>query len=507
VASPAAPRRDRRDRWASLAPLLVAAAGGVVWGLASGRHTLPLASWLALAPLLVLLTRPRPALSGWVHGVVSWLVAIPWIAPTLMTYGGLAPWLAVLLLGLLCLYLGAYHAVFAALAAPLWRSARPAGVALVATPALWVALEWLRGHLLGGFPWNLAGYLWEEVPGALPTAAWIGAWGLSFLVVLASSGVALAVVRRRPAWAALGALVPLALLPMGGRWGAGWSPSTPPGKPVALVQPNIDNAVEPDWQRIETEHRRLLDLSRRACAAPGTLVVWPESAAWPYDFYRDERLRGELGELTAAGCPVLFNALGPTAGGFNNSALLLDPDGGLARYDKRHLVPFGEYVPLAGVFSFLDKLARNAGALLPADAVELLPWGRDRLGAAICFEVVFPEEVAELTRAGATMLVTVTNDAWYGDSTAPHQHFRAARFRAAENRRPLLRAAITGISALVGPDGSVTGRLGVGEQGVLTGRVAGRTGLSPFVRSPWAVPAACSLIALFAIVSTARRRP
>jgi apolipoprotein N-acyltransferase len=126
---------------------------------------------------------------------------------------------------------------------------------------------------------------------------------------------------------------------------------------------------------------------------------------------------------------------------------------------------------------------------------------------AICYEVVFPGPVAEQTRAGATVLATVTNDAWYGDSSAPWQHFRAARFRAAENRRPLVRAALTGVSGVIGPLGEVRSRLGVGERGVLRARIAPRGELSPFARAPWAVPLASLLAAAFVIVRRWRNEP
>ncbi len=143
-----------------------------------------------------------------------------------------------------------------------------------------------------------------------------------------------------------------------------------------------------------------------------------------------------------------------------NSAFTVGPGGRATRYDKRHLVPFGEYVPLAGVFSFVDKLARNAGDFATADRLVLLPWGRERIGMAICYEIVFPAEVAATVADGATLLATITNDAWYGDTAAPWQHYAAARFRAAENRRPLVRAAITGVSAVVAPDGRERARPG-----------------------------------------------
>ena len=488
-----------------LAPWLLASAGGLLWALCSGRETLPLASWLALAPLIVLLGRPRGWALGWLHGVVYWLAAIPWIRPTLETYGGLPTWLASISLLLLSLYLGAYHGLFAALGGPLWR--RGGLPALLGLPALWVALEWLRAHLFSGFPWNLAAYAWTEVPGALPIAAWIGAYGVSYLLLLANVGTAIALLRRprlTGAAAVLGCLLALAL---GARWGDGGEDRGGAAVPVRLLQPNTQNQVVWDPLLARQGYRRIFDLSRRACDEAGALLIWPESAAWPYSWGTSAELRRDLESVAAAGCPVLFNSTDERAEGYYNSVLLLDREGIAGRYDKRHLVPFGEYVPLARVFFFLDKIARNAGAYVAGSSVLPLVWGEQRLGPAVCFEVVFPAEVAEQVRAGATVLVTVTNDAWYGDTSAPHQHFRAVRFRAAETRRPFLRAALTGISAVVGPDGSVQQVLGVGEEGFLRARIRGRSGLSPYARLPSLVPAAASLIALFAIFLSRRRGP
>ncbi|MGD2114583.1 MAG: apolipoprotein N-acyltransferase, partial [Acidobacteriota bacterium] len=358
----------------------------------------------------------------------------------------------------------------------------------------------------------------------LPLGAWIGVWGVSYLVVFANGAVAWAVRRRRWAPAAIGLLVPLLLLALAGRFAgpAGSAAGAPErtATPVRIVQPAIYNQVEYDPQVTRESYARLIRMTDDACDRPGALIVWPESAAWPYELERDPLLARDVERFARRGCPVLLNSThrvqpvdpgGASDDLYYNSAYLVraSPRGiERARYDKRHLVPFGEYVPLAGVFSFLDHLARNAGAYTPAEAVTLLPLPDtgESLGTAICFEVTFPAEVAELARAGATVLVTVTNDAWYGDSAAPRQHFRAARWRAAETGRPLLRAAITGISAVVGPDGSVRASLGVGAAGILRARIAGRTGRTPFVRAPWAVPGAAAVLAAFAIIIAARRR-
>jgi apolipoprotein N-acyltransferase len=475
----------------------------VLWGLCFGVRPLP---WLApFAPLALfgLLGRRAPFRLGLVQGAVTWVVALPWIVSTLTTYGQLDGWFAALLLLLLGLYLGLYTALFAWLGARLWRCGDL--LSLAALPALWVSLELQRGWLITGFPWNLAAYAWLEVPGALPLAAWVGAWGVSYLALVPALGGARALAARRWEPAALALLLPAALLPMAGRWAV---PATGAGHPLRearLLQPDIPALPVFDAARIEADYQRLIERARAACQPDG-LLIWPESAAWPYSWPRDARLAADLAELGQRGCTTLFNTPTESGGRTFNSAVLLAPDGASQRYDKRHLVPFGEYVPLAGALPWLGRIARNAGDFAPAEEIRLLAWNGERLGAAICYEVVFPGEVAALSRAGATVLVTVTNDSWYGDSSAPWQHLAAARFRAAENRRWLLRAAITGVSAVVRPDGSLASSLGVGEEGTLEARFQGRADLSPFARAPWLVPAACALLALAGLVR-ARRPP
>jgi apolipoprotein N-acyltransferase len=488
---------------------LLAAAAGVLWGLCFGQAPLSLASWIALAPLLLLLSSPRPGLLGWVHGFAAWMTGLYWIAPTLQTYGGMSAPVGVALTGVLAAYLALFHAAFAWLGAPLWRR-WPWG-RFLALPALWVALEWLRTYLGGGFPWNLAGYAWVDVAGALPLSAWIGVYGVSFLVLLASVAVAAGVQRRRWEPAALGLLLPLFLLPLAGRWSlrqdvAALHGTSGFGRPVRLLQPNIPNLVAFDPAAVARNYRRVIDQSVESCQ-PGALVVWPESATWPFEYGRDPRLNEDLAALADRGCTVLFNSGSPVGSSFYNSAFLLSASGPVVRYDKRHLVPFGEYVPFRGVFGWMDKLARDAGDFRPGERPVLLPWAGEKIGMAICYEVVFPTEVADLVQHGATILVTVTNDAWYGDTSAPWQHFRAARFRAAENRRPLLRAAITGVSAYVGPDGSVRDQVGVNRQGIIRARVLGERRLTPYTRLPWLVPALSTVIAAASIgIYFARRR-
>jgi apolipoprotein N-acyltransferase len=503
TATPVSHTRRARSGLVALAWLAFAVLGGWLWATQFGPRAFVVAPWIALVPLLLLMASPRPALLGWAHGVTFWMASIPWIAPTLQTYGQIPRVGAWLLLLLLAAYLGLFSAAFTGLGARLWRRGGP--VAMLGLPALWVALEHVRGWLGSGFPWNLAAYAWVDVPGALPLSSWVGAWGISFLVVLANLGVAAAIAWRRPRLGALVVLVALAVLPVGGRFARGDSRAGD-SQPVRLLQPDIANLVHYEALPAMRNYASVLEMSRAACDRPTALVVWPESAGWPFDYQTDERFRDDLHALAALGCPLLFNTAFEVDHGFRNAAFLLMPDGSDQRSDKRHLVPFGEYVPAKALFPFLDSLARSAGDFTPARELHLLAWGEEKLAVAICFEVIFPGEVAEGVREGATSLVTITNDAWYGDTDAPWQHFRAARFRAAEEQRPLIRAAITGISALVRADGSVAAMLGPFQRGVLSGELRGGAGLSPYARAPWLGPAAAYLLTVLSFVAVRRRR-
>jgi apolipoprotein N-acyltransferase len=212
----------------------IAVGGGALWGacfFATERALLP---WLALAPLLWLLGRRRAPLLGLLHGTVAWIVAIPWIVPTVVTYGHQPRPLAVVFFTLLAVYLGAYHAVFAWLGRGAWR--RGGVAAMAGLPALWCVLELVRSWLGSGFPWNLAGNAWIAVPGALELGAWTGIHGTSFLLLLANAGVAYGVTLRRWEPAAAGALIALLPLAMAARW-AGPAAVGGPTLPVRLLQP------------------------------------------------------------------------------------------------------------------------------------------------------------------------------------------------------------------------------------------------------------------------------
>ncbi len=481
-------------------PLGWAIGGGVAWGLCHVAAPPPGLALVALAPLLLLCGARRAGWLGWLHGAVSWAVAMPWIGPTVSVFGQLPGWLGALAVVALALWLGIWDGLFTRLGAHLWR--RGDALSLAALPALYVTLEFLRGKVATGFPWNLAAYAWIDLPGALPLAGWIGAFGVSALVVACSLGAARAVVRRRLSTWLYTLLLPFTLLAVAARLAAP-AAGGGPVRSLAIVQPDAPSRPVFDPRASEEDYRRLLALTDEVCE-PGRLVIWPESATWPRDWPGDARLAADIERRLARGCSLLLNTPTQVHERWRNSVMLLAPGQRPARADKFHLVPFGEYFPFRNLVPGAGTLARAVGDFEPADGFELIDWNGERLGPAVCYEIVFPGEVAARVRRGATLLVTVTNDSWYGDSAAPHQHLRAARFRAAENRRWLARAAITGISALVRPDGSLAGRLGVGEHGTIVSGVVGRSDLSPYSRAPWLVPSLAALLA--AVAWTLSRR-
>lgn len=464
-------------------------ASGLLLTAAFPRAELAALAAVALIPLLLGIRSARPGEAfrlGWVAGMVHALGLVYWIVPTLGTYGGLPVWVSVPLLGLLAAYLALYPAAFAGLLAGL----RPPPAALpMLAPALWTALEYLRTHLLTGFPWALLGYSQYRQLHLIQISDMVGIYGVSFLLGALNAAGALAAMavagrgwRGRPVSrkTAVVAAAATALL-TAGVWGYGaWRldqvdrmAGAAPVTRAAVVQGNIEQAVKWDPAFQESSVEKYIALSARAMADRPELVVWPETAA-PFYFTRNRRLteRVKAGVRKAGAFFVVGSPSAERAGDgveLFNSAFLVRPDGQIAgRYDKFHLVPFGEYVPLEEFLPFVDKLVAQAGDFGTGQKGEVLRSAGHRLGVLICYEAIFPSLARAAIRNRAGLLVNITNDAWYGRSSAPHQHFSMAVLRAVETRRGLVRAANTGISGFIHPSGRITGATGLFEDAVMT---------------------------------------
>jgi apolipoprotein N-acyltransferase len=427
----------------------------------------PLA-WIGLVPLLFAsrgLGVGGAFAIGWLGGLVFYLGTVYWIAYTIVHYTAVPLVAAVGVLLITAAALACYHGAF--IAGLRWFDRRRLPTIWLA-PALWVTLEWLRGWFFIGFPWAALGYSQYRYADLVQMVEVTGVYGISALLVFFNVVVAAVLASRGPgARRLVPALLVLTLLvtvlPLAGHRRAAAIAARPAVGTlrVALVQGNIeqDHKWDPAYQGETIARYR--ELTAAAAAAGASLVVWPETAT-PFFFQEAGPLREGVLELAARhriwllfGSPAFRQASDGRLEELNR-AYLVSPEGReVGVYDKIQLVPFGEYVPFRRIFFFVDQVVHAVGLIAPGLVPTVFQIPAGRFGALICYEGIFPALTRQFVADGADFLVNVTNDAWYGRSSAPYQHLAQATLRAVENRVPLVRAANTGISAVVDPTGRI----------------------------------------------------
>jgi apolipoprotein N-acyltransferase len=440
----------------------------------------PAAAWLALTPLLVILHGTRSLRLafglGLTTGAVHFAGTLPWLTQVMIEFGGFPLPLGVLLNGLLVAYLALFPAAFAVMVALL--CSRLGGWALLFAAPVWTTTELGRLWLFGGFPWELLGYSQTTVLPVAQLASLFGVHGVTLLLVFVNSAVALTLVGPRPYRARVLAVATgvVGVVGLFGAWRLTDNHLAREGTPlrVGLVQGNVAQGDKWDPAMRSTILNRYLDLSRQSAANGARLIVWPESAT-PFGF--EDHASGEMVRQLArdTGTHVLFGSTqsrrDPVPRVFN-AAFALGPDGETAAvYHKMHLVPFGEYVPFRSLLFFASPLVEAVMDFSPGDSPVTLPIGPHRISTAICYEIIYPGLARRFVQDGSQLLTTITNDAWYGRSAAPHQHFQQASMRAIEQGRYLVRAANTGISGVVDPYGRVLARSALFETAAMTQEV------------------------------------
>jgi apolipoprotein N-acyltransferase len=497
-------------------------------------------SWIGLAPLIVALLRARPAgelevegsaklqpatsgqafLLAYASGILWYAGTCYWIFDTMRAFGGLSTPVAVLALFLFCLYLGLYHGLFGLLLSLVAGPRRDQRRALVAAPFLWVAVELARTRVTG-FPWNLLGIAQVDNSALSRIAGWTGVYGISCEIMLVNVAVAAAflVPRKKRSSLLIAALASAAVLQAGRLIDA---PAAPADHAALLVQQNIP--VSADWTRdyFQGTLRELTELTLKYAAvnpatpAPGTvpsaeidLIVWPESPA-PFQT-NDPFFREPVSEMARrAGVWTVTGSIGITpamhSGGQEsqvfNSAALISPEGEwVGRYDKVHLVPFGEYLPFPSLFSFAGGLTKEVGEFHRGETRAPLVAGSTRLGVFICYESVFPDEVRQFANQGAQVFVNISNDGWYGDSGAYAQHLNQTRMRAIENNRWLLSATDTGVTASIDPWGRVVAQVPRKERTALVAPYALTSVTTFYTRHGDWFAYLCAIISLGALLS------
>jgi apolipoprotein N-acyltransferase len=488
--------------WAALSGALLVLSFPVV-------NLWPLA-WFFLVPLL-LCTRGKHGkdafLLGAFAGVIAYLGLIYWIVVAVHRYGNIPLPLAIPVLLLLVIYLSLYWGAFAFFTS--FAKEKGEWIVLLAFPAFWVGLEYLRAFLLSGFPWALVGYSQYLNTAFVQIADITGVYGVSFLLILINTLLFLWIIRweekkKVPIQGTIFTVVLIALTFAYGYWRINRPVKTETGLIVGVAQGNIAQDVKWDsaFQKKTVTIYRDLSLQLKE-QSPG-LIVWPETAVpsyFPSGTELDDKVMGVPQET---GTCLLFGSLSAKKKKKEimvyNSAYLLSPQRRIiGRYDKMHLVPFGEYVPLSSRFPIFNTLA-GIGNIQPGEEAVLFRLPRGKFGVLICFEVIFPELCREFVRNGADFMVTITNDAWFGKTSAPYQHLSQATFRAIENRMWLVRAANTGISAFVDPWGRIQKSSNIFTPAILTEEIKFKANTMTFyTRYGDLFAIACSLLGVVLI--------
>lgn len=468
--------------------LTLSVLSGALLALSFPAGELSALSWIALVPLFAAL-QDRSVRSGFllagVTGLVFFCCTLYWVVYTLNAHGPFPLIPAVLITVMFCAVLALVFAFFGAVVVMVRE--RRTVLFVVAAPATWVALELARTHLLSGFPWLLLGYSQYRVLPLIQIADLAGVYGISFLIVLVNAATAVFIEerkRRMPLLAAIaiaGAVAGYGLFRIGQPDGSG-------GLRVSVVQGNIeqDRKWDPRYQASVIDAYKRLTLN--ALEQRPDLVIWPETSLPfyfgsnepPYPAHTDDLKRF----VRASGTPLLFgSALREVSDNrhiLRNSAVFLDEQGGIDDYYTKHrLVPFGEYVPLKNsLLFFVDKLVQaggdfHSGSEYSIVGVRSAATGRNiPVSTVICYEIIFPDHVRRFVNDGAAVITTITNDAWFGRTGAPYQHFSMAVLRAVENRVPVARAANTGVSGFIDAKGRILETSDIFTEAVLTRSLA-----------------------------------
>jgi apolipoprotein N-acyltransferase len=481
-------KNDKLDR----TKLILAAASGILLTLSFPKTGISFLAWFALVPLFAAsrnLSYKDSFSLGLLTGLAHYLTLMYWLAHTMTTYGHLPFYVSLPILFLLSFYLALYIALFSMTVTRL--CATPIFLFFTA-PLIWVSLEYIRSFLFTGFPWELLGYSQFNMLDIIQISDIFGVYGISFCIVIVNTtlfliylgltgkdwgGKSIGIKQAAAATAAVAVLLAAV-------WGYGVRQIqrlherivNSPSIKAAIIQGNIDQAKkwDPAFQRSSTlKYIRLSMLSKKF---KPDLVVWPETAT-PFYFTRNL----ELSELVLSGIRETGTDFLIGSPAFNvkdhkieyfNSAFLVDATGKvMGRYDKSHLVPFGEYVPLKKWLPFVGKMVESVGDFRAGKKGRTLKWKNFRIGVLICYEAIFPPLARAMVQNHASILINITNDAWYGKSSAPYQHFSMAIFRAVENRRSLVRAANTGISGFIDPSGRIIESTDLFKDAVITQKV------------------------------------
>lgn len=460
----------------ALAPVL----SGCIIALAFPKHSLYWMAWVGMVPVLLSITNSHLSNKssfgrGFLFGMVYFSVTLYWIYHPIHYYGNTNLFLSIGSVLILSAYLSLYTGIFTLLINQIYKKTfYPLSIV---APSLWISLEYLRTYLFTGFPWAIIGYSQFSFLSLIQIADITGVYGVSFLIVAFNGAIVdLILLRKRtenmpfyplaPGVAAIFFLViaiTASFIYSHSRLSENRHRDSSSSVKVSVVQASIPQDRKWDLAFQEEVIKIYKDLTEKAVKIDSPdLVIWPETAV-PFIFYPEKPLQPDMAfslELISfvkrLRTYLLFGSIRQTGAGLYNSAFLLNSDGKITYiYDKIHLVPFGEYVPLRPLLSFVEKITVGIGDYLPGRDTQLAITPFGKFSTLICYEIIFPGLVRNSLKSGADFIVNITNDAWFGKTWGPYQHFSMAVFRAIENRKPVIRAANTGISGFIDSNGRI----------------------------------------------------
>ncbi|HKR65670.1 MAG TPA: apolipoprotein N-acyltransferase [Thermoanaerobaculia bacterium] len=472
--------------------LLLAAASGVLFAASFPTYTIGWLAFVAFVPLLVAIARANSTreafLLGWLWQTIAWLMMVPWVVRVMSHYGGLPYVTGVLIFIAMSLYLGLYGAAFA------WIVKRlRLGIAFLPwllVPLAWAGIEYARTYLFSGFPWNLLATSIVDYASLIQIDRAIGPYFTGALIVFPAVVAAWWITQRPASIARVLVVGSLGILLMVW-WGTGLVASKLIARPTssatltaALLQPNISQEMRWDSANVIQIYGRMMDMTRIAADHGAKIVIWPESTV-PLSYTQTDFFRESIERISRdRNIDIILGSVATDPARPNriwNSAFLVSGGKTIGHYDKIRLVPFGEYVPLRRMLFFAEKLVHAVGEFEFGTNDQPLV-GKLSYGPAICYEVVYPQITGTQIRHGADVIVTITNDAWYDGTSAPQQHLWQARMRAIEGDRFVLRAATTGISALIDPTGRLLQTIPMGREGIIYAQFQARSAITPYIR-------------------------
>jgi len=498
--------------------VLLALSSGILTALSFPKFNLSFFGWISLIPLLFILTGKKPKSSfllGLIAGFSHYAILLYWIPSVPAHYGNLSFGLSFLVYMLLVLFLALYWAFFSLIFSKLYRSYPK--LSFLAAPLVWISMEYILTYVMTGFPWCLLGYSQFKNLFFIQLASITGIYGLSFFLVLFQSMFVFSIRfrKRSPFFVALGLIL---LIHLGGFLSLKKGTPAENTFTASVIQGNVSSDIY--WDRISTQEilelfDRHLNLSQRSYTEGAGLIIWPEFSV-PLCFSCSEELYRYFKErlfkfVMDTNCTLLLGTNEQKSSQektqYFNTALGLRPDLSMSQYYKMHLVPFGEYTPYKKIFFFIEKVTHAIGDITPGTQYSLHPYKSLKFGSPICYEIIFPNQVRKFTKKGANFLVTITNDGWYGKSSAPYQHFAMAVLRAVENRRYLLRAATTGISGIIDPYGRILSQSELMTKTYLLGKITPSEKLTFYTRFGDVLPlGSLTLVLVFLILAVFKRK-